>query len=138
MAFQVESESDPGVAKLLGGIVQDARKLFVEQLTLFQVEIKNDVRRTLTALNPILLGVGVMLVSLVLLGIAGAYLLCWAIPALPLWGGFGIVGVTAAIVGGLLILRGKSMLDTVSPTPDVAIGELKETIRELKENINGK
>jgi len=138
MAIQTETAPEVGVPSLIGGIVQDARKLLVEQLTLFQVEIKNDVRRTLTAVAPILGGLGVVLVGLVLLGIAGAYLLCWIAPSLPLWAGHAIVGGITAVVGGGLILWGKSMLETVSPTPDIAINELKETIRELKENINGK
>ena len=44
MATQLESDSEVGVTTLISGIVQDARDLFVEQMTLFQVEIKNDHR----------------------------------------------------------------------------------------------
>jgi len=138
MATQVETVSDPGVANLVGGIVQDARKLLVEQLTLFQVEIKNDVRRSLTALTPVLIGLAVVLSGVILLGIASANFLCWLIPEMPLWISFAIVGGATTLVGALLIFWGKSMLDAVSPTPDVAINELKKTISELKENINGK
>jgi len=43
----VETESDQGVATLMRGIVDDARRLIIEQLKLFRIEIQNDVRQTL-------------------------------------------------------------------------------------------
>lgn len=129
MATEVESASDVGVTTLIGGIVQDARELFVEQMTLFQVEIKNDVRRTTAALTPLIAGSGVILAGLVLLGIGTAYFLVWAAPEIPVWLAYALVGGTFAIAGGLLVLWGKSMLNTVHAIPDTALKGLKENIQ---------
>jgi uncharacterized membrane protein YqjE len=129
MATEVESNGEAGVATLLSGIVQDARELFVEQLTLFQVEIKNDLRRTIAALAPLVAGVAVILASFILLGIGSAYLLIWAAPDVPLWVGFGIVGGLFGLAGALLVLWGKSMFDKVHLTPDSALKGLKENIQ---------
>jgi uncharacterized membrane protein YqjE len=129
MAIQVERDSDVGIATLLGGIVQDARELFVEQMTLFQVEIKNDARRTVAALVPFVFGLGVILAGIVLLGFAGASFLCWLIPETPIWLAYVLVGMLTIIVGSLLVLWGKSMLATINPTPDTALKSLKENIQ---------
>lgn len=126
----VETPPEEGVSTLVGGIVQDARKLLVEQLTLFQVEIKNDVHRTLKAMVPLLAGVVVVLTGVFLLGISGANLLCWALPDLPLWAGFAIVGVIIMAAGAALIYWAKSMLDSVSPlVPDTAMKALRENLQ---------
>jgi len=134
MATQFESNSEADVSTLIGGIVKDARELLVEQMTLFQVEIKNDLHRTLMALIPLAIGVVVLLPGFILLGIAGAHLLHWAIPDMPLWLGFGSVGGFIMLAGVLLVLWGKSMLASVSLTPDTALKGLKENIQWKTKN----
>jgi len=130
MATHVESEPDVAVT-LVGGIVEDARQLIVEQMTLFQVEIKNDLHRTINGIIPLAAGAVVIVVGLIILGIAGSHLLCWAFPELPLWAGFAIVGGIVTAVGAALAFWGKSMLDRVHLTPD-------ESLKGLKENIQWK
>jgi hypothetical protein len=134
MASQTESEHDVGVATLVSGIVQDARELFVEQMTLFQVEIKNHVRQTLTAFIPLGIGLAVALTALFLLGAGGAYFLAWQWPVLPLWAGFTIMGAIVALAGAALILWAKSMLDRVTLTPDIALKGLKENLQWKTKN----
>lgn len=134
METQVESNSDVGVSTLIGGIVQDARELLVEQMTLFQVEIKHDLRRTVEAVAPLILGGLMMLPGIILLGIGAAYFLNWAWPALPLWVAFAIAGGATIGVGALLILWGKSMLAKISLTPDKALQGLKENIQWKTKN----
>jgi hypothetical protein len=129
MATQVESETDAGVTTLIGGIVQDARELFVEQMTLFQVEVKNDVRRTIAALLPLAAGAGIVLVGLVLLGIGTANFLVWAVPEMPPWLAYILVGGAMAIAGTILLICGKVMLDNVNPLPDTALKGLKENLQ---------
>jgi len=129
MATQFESDSQADVPTLVGGIVQDARELFVEQMTLFQVEIKNDFQRTLWALAPLVLGLVAILPGLILFGMGGAQFLCWLVPEMPLWVGFALVGGLILLAGAVLILWGKSMLANVSLTPDTALKGLKENIQ---------
>jgi uncharacterized membrane protein YqjE len=134
METQVETGSEVGVSTLVGGIVDDAKKLLTQQLTLFQVEIKNDVHRTVNALSPLLVGLVVVLAGLIILGMGGAQLLCWLFADLPLWAGYAIVGGTTALIGALLVLSGKTMLDMVSPTPDTALKGLKENLQWKTKN----
>jgi Putative Actinobacterial Holin-X, holin superfamily III len=129
MASQLESEPEAGVATLVGGIVQDARDLLEEQMSLFQVEIKNHVHQTLTAFVPLGSGLAIALTALSLLGAGGAYFLSWQWPELPLWAGFTIMGAAVAIPGASLILWGKSMLAQISVTPDTALKGLKENLQ---------
>jgi len=134
MATETETNSDVSMSSLIGGIVQDARELFVEQMTLFQVEIKNDLRRILAAAVPLVIGVSVLLPGLILLGMAAAHFLHWAFPEMPLWLGFASVGGLIVVAGVLLVLWGKSMLASVSLTPDTALKGLKENIQWKTKN----
>jgi uncharacterized membrane protein YqjE len=129
MATEVESNGEAGVTTLVSGIVQDARELFVEQLTLFQVEIKNDIRRAFNGLAPLLLGAGVSLIAVILLGIGTAQFLAWAFPDMPLWVAFGLTGGALAIVGAILVLWGISILEKIHGTPDTALKALKENLQ---------
>jgi uncharacterized membrane protein YqjE len=130
METNVETNAEEGVSTLVGGIVHDMGKLLGEQLTLFQVEIKNDLHRTLAALTPFLAGAGIAVAGLLLLSMGSAHLLCWAVPELPLWGGYGIVGGVFVTVGVGLIYWAKAMLDSVSPLlPDTSLKALKENIQ---------
>jgi len=129
MATPFTSDSEPGVAELLNGIVQDARQLLVQQLTLFQVEIKHDFHRTLKALMPMIFGVIVLLVTVPLLGLAAAYFLCWMWPDLPMWVALGGVAAGAVLCGAGLILWGKSQFDAFNPLPDQSLEGLKENIQ---------
>ena len=129
MANQIDTETEPSVTSLLSGILQDARELIAQQLTLFQVELKNDLRRTVSALIPLVIGSAVMFVALFLLGTGAAHLLCWIFPDLPTWAGFAIVGGTVALISGLLILWGKTMLQSNNPLPDKTLEGLKENFQ---------
>jgi hypothetical protein len=134
MASQNDAEHDVGIATLVSGIVQDARELLVEQMTLFQVEIKNHVHKTLTAFIPLGIGLAIALTALFLLGAGGAYFLAWQWPVLPLWAGFTIMGAIVALVGAALILWARSMLDRVTLTPDIALKGLKENLQWKTKN----
>ena len=129
METPVESVPEVGVSTLVGGIVQDARDLLEEQMSLFQIEIKNHLHQTLTAFIPLGIGVAIALTALSLLGAGGAYFLSWQWPTLPLWAGFIIVGIVVAILAVSLIMWGKAQLEKISITPDVALKGLKENLQ---------
>jgi len=133
MAMQVENHQDAPVSTLVSGIVQDAQKLFVEQMTLFQVEFKHDMQRTWMALVPVVIGLAVLLTAFFLLGMGASHLLCTVLPELPLWGGYMAVGIFVAIGGTLLTLWGKSMLADVKPV-DTALKGLEENVKWKTKN----
>jgi hypothetical protein len=119
----------PGVATLLSGIMDDARQLIVQQLTLFQVEIKNDLRRALSGLLPLLAGAGILHAAMILLGAGLALALSAVFPALPTWAGFVILGGIVALTGVALMFWAKSMLVNLTP---------EKTLEGLKENLQWK
>jgi len=124
----MEHESAAGMASLVGGIVEDAKNLFLEQLKLFKVEITNDVQRAFMAIVPIIAGAVFVTASLLLLGMGAAHLLAWAFPQLPLWAGFAITSGITAAAGAALIYWGTCLLRSVR-TPDTALNELKENLQ---------
>jgi len=132
MATEVETEAEAqatGYSSLIGGIVQDARQLLTEQMNLFQVEIKNDLRRTVMAVIPLIVGSVVTVVGMLVLLFGAAHFVNWLIPDMPSWGGFAIVGGLVVLVGGGLMLWGKTQLSAINPLPDVALQGLKENLQ---------
>jgi len=134
MATHVETESESTLTGLVTGIANDARELFVEQMSLFQVEVKNDIRRTALAVAPIIAGAAILLVGLVLAGISVAHLFVWAFPQLPLWASYAIMAGGVFIIGIALVLWGKSMLEHVSLKPDTALKGLQENLQWKTKN----
>lgn len=133
MAIQFETEqeqADPAtMTSLVSGIVNDAKHLVTQQLELFKVEIKHDVKRTLLAFLPIFAAIPFLMTGIFIMGFAGVYLLEWLVPDLPLWGAFAIVGGSIIISGILLIILGKTMLTSFNPLPDQSLEGLKENLQ---------
>jgi len=137
MATQVDSVEEPGIATLLTGIAQDARRLLGEQLALFQAEMKRDVQHAIQGLIPLIIGAVITVPGLLLLAMGAAYGLCWAYPELPTWGGFAIVGGIIVAAGAVMVLIGTLILRSTKLVPETALQELKENIAvigERKEN----
>jgi len=116
------------LTQLVAGIVNDAQTLIREQLTLFQVEVKNDLKRTTNAAIPLSAGMLVCLVCIFCLATTLALVL-GELAGLPLWAGFAIVTALLAVTGGGLILWGKFRFDAFNPLPDESVEGLKETIQ---------
>ena len=129
MATDVETQ-EPPVSTLVAGIVQDARKLFTQQMTLFQVEFKHDMQRTWVALIPLGIGITIILTGVILLGMGLAQLLSAMFPNLPLWGGYLVAGTLVALCGALLSLWGKTLLADVKP--------MDNAVKGLEENVTWK
>lgn len=128
--FETETiNANPGVSTLVSGIVDDAKQLIVEQMTLFQVEIKNDIRQAALGMAPLMFGILVLFVATLLFAMGTAHLASWLIPDLPLWGGFLGVGCVVALAGAGLLFWAKSMLANVNPLPETALKGLKENIQ---------
>jgi len=127
--FETEHEHGASVAGLVSGIVQDFRQLVAQQLTLFQVEIKNDLRRTVYALIPMLACVPLFVVAMFTLAIAAAEFLTWLFPGLASWGAYAIVGGSITLIGLILVFVAKHMLTSFNPLPDQSIEGLKENIQ---------
>ena len=130
--MQSQLEEGASVTSIVSGIVHDAQDLVRQQLKLFQVEIRNDMHRTIAATIPMVIGGFLALVALIILAVMAAHLISWAWPEhIPLWGGFAIVGGTLAVLGLALVFWGKAQFSKFSPLPD-------QTMEGLKENLQWK
>src|SRR5205809_3429867 len=101
MADQVQ-QTTPGtsgsVTPLVAGIVDDLQELIKQNLTLFKVEVRADLKKTRDSVAALGVGVGLMAVGALHLTVMLATLLWWAFDSaartggLPLWACFAIVG----------------------------------------------
>ena len=126
-----ELENHQSVTELVGGIMQDAQTLARQQLTLFQVELKNDWRRSLNAAIPMVSGLLVAFIGLIVGAFAVAHLLPTIWPNLPLWGALAIVGGGLLVIGVAATIVGRYLFSTFNPPPT-------ETVQGLKENLQWK
>lgn len=130
--MQSQLEEGASVTSMVTGIVHDAQDLVRQQLKLFQVEIRNDMHRTIAATVPMVIGGVLTLVALIILAVMAAHLISWAWPErIPLWGGYAVVGGALAVLGIALILWGKVQFSKFNPLPD-------QTMEGLKENLQWK
>jgi len=133
MSVEIEHENEhqtgTAITPLVTGIIQDARDLFVNQMTLFQVEIKNDVNRVLEAIVPLLVSAALALIAGVTLATGCSMLLSHLVPSIQLWASFLIVGGIVAVAAGLAAWWGYTLLKQSSPMPDKAIQGLKENLQ---------
>ena len=145
MADQVQQTS-PGtqghVAPLVTGIIDDLQELIKQHLTLFKVEVREDLKKTRDAVSALGVGVGLAVVGGLHLTLMLVTLLWWvfdpnrgAASGIPLWVCFAIVGGVLAGVGAALIVRGKKKLDSFNPLPDETAEALKENVQWIKNKI---
>jgi putative exporter of polyketide antibiotics len=131
MPTDVQNCAEPTMTSLLTGIVNDAQRLMTQQLTLFQHELKKDVREAKEGLPSLGLGLGLLLVAAFLLGITLAELL-GLVPALHdlAWVRYGIVTLVFAAVGGGLLWVAVRRLKKI-PMSEPAAEATKENVEWL-------
>jgi uncharacterized membrane protein YqjE len=129
MATDMQTGTEPSVAGLVKGIIEDVQVLTRQQFELLKQEMQEDSTRTVHAAMPVAIGGVVCLVGLVLLGHA----LAWILMALGLiaWAAYLIVGgvITGAGVG--LVYAGWAKFKTFNPLPDRTLEALKENVQCL-------
>jgi hypothetical protein len=135
--LQQTTTGTPGnMAPLVTGIIDDLQELIKQNLTLFKVEVRADLRKTKEAASALGVGAGLAVVGGLHLSLMLVFLLWWVFdPNLPLWACFGIVGGVFAGVGFALLLRGKKKLDSFNPLPDETADALKENVQWIKNRI---
>jgi len=125
------TETEPSITGLIKGVIEDVQTLTKQQFTLLKQELQEDFAKSRDAALPMMIGLGVMLIGTLLLGITLGLLLNWAIPALPLWGAFGIVTVVMGGVGLVLFFAGQKKFQSFNPLPDRTLEALKDNVSSL-------
>jgi hypothetical protein len=131
MANDLHTGTEPSLTGLVTGIINDAQELLKQQVALFKQEVKDDIRKTKEAAVALSVGAGILVVGGLLLCLMLVYLLNWAVPAIPLWGCYGIIGILFAACGSALLYAGKRRLESFNPLPDQSVRALKENVQWL-------
>jgi len=134
MINEVHDRSEPSMASLVGGIVDDVQTLIKQQLKLTRHEIEVDLRKTKEAATMLILGAGILFIGAVVFCLGLVHLLHWAgNPApsdptrLPWWACYGIVSVAILVLGGIVAVVGRARFAAIKPLDNTAEG--------LKENV---
>ncbi len=129
MASDLHTGSEPSLTRLVTGIINDAQDLLKQQLALFKQEIKDEIRKTKEVALSVGAGIGILLVGAILWCLMLVHLLSWAIPALPLWGSYGIIGLVFVLGGAALLYLGKRRMESFNPLPERSVRALKENVQ---------
>jgi hypothetical protein len=132
MAQDSSSRSETSVATLIGGIVNDAKDLLLNEFTIAKLEMQQELRKTKSAALAFAVGAGVI-------GIGGLFLLLMCVHGLvvlldiPLWGSYGLVGGLLFVVGAILLVRGKQTAEQIDVIPPKTASTLRDNAQWIKE-----
>jgi len=128
MATDLQTDREPSVAALVGGIVGDVQNLIGQQFTLLRREIEQELRQAKRATISLSAGTAIAAFGGVLLLVMLVHAL-HAGTALPLWGCYGIVGGGVTAIGAGLLIYGRR------EAADVHLVKPPETAEAMKENL---
>jgi Putative Actinobacterial Holin-X, holin superfamily III len=124
--------SEPSLSSLVGGIINDFQALVKQEVALARREFAEELRKARQAAISLGIGVGVLVVGSLLLIFMLVFLLSWAVPAIPLWGSFGIIGGLLIVTGAALLLRAKSKAEDIHVVPERTAETMKENLKWIK------
>jgi hypothetical protein len=135
MATDVMPNAEPTMTRLVGGIIDDTQRLLKQQADLLKADLRQEIKDAKEvglsmAVAGALLSVGGLLLSFMLV-----HFLSWAIPDLPHWGSFGIVGGLFAAAGGIVFYLGREKLNKLAVPGEQVVEGLKENL-QWKTNPN--
>jgi len=132
MAQDSAPRSETSVATLIGGIVNDAKDLLINEFTIAKLEIQQEMRKTKSAALAFAVGAGIV-------GIGGLFLVLMCVHGLvvlldiPLWGSYGLVGGLLFLVGAILLARGKQTAEQIDVIPPKTASTLRDNAQWIKE-----
>jgi hypothetical protein len=118
---------EPTLTELVSGIADDAQRLIHQQYQMLRAEIKEDVRRTKSALAYMGFGAAATAVGLVFLVVALPLLINWAFDLAP-WVGWAIIGGVMLVLGIIGLLVGRRIFQKNNPLPDKTLNALEENV----------
>ncbi|ALA59206.1 phage holin family protein [Nitrospira moscoviensis] len=135
----VESPFTPksGLVHIVTGILQDLRTLMRQEAQLLRDEVKLEVSKAGRAASGFGIGAG-------LLAIGGLFLLLMLVhglhewTGLPLWASYGLAGLILAGIGGVLLVRARSLAGSVHAMPRRTLYAIKEDAQWIKEQVMSK
>jgi len=132
MAQDTSPRSEASVATLIGGIVNDAKDLLIQEFTIAKLELQQELRKTKSAAISFAIGAGIAAVGglfLLLMCVHGLVILI----DIPLWGAYGIAGALLLVVGAILLARGKQAVEQIEVVPPKTAATVHDTAQWVKE-----
>jgi hypothetical protein len=128
----VEPKDPRSVPDLIGDVLREANDLLRTEGKLIRAEISDKFTQVQVGGGSLVAGAICVLVSLVIL--AQALVIALAHLVGPGWAAL-LVAAVLALVGAILVSRGKKALATVSLVPDRAVEQLQKDGRLVKEQV---
>jgi hypothetical protein len=124
--------SEPSLSSLVGGIINDIQVLMKQEVALARREIAEELQKAKQAAISLGIGLGIASVGGLLLVFMLIFLLNWAVPAIPLWAAFGIVGGLLLLAGIALLALAKKKAESIHVVPERTAETMKENLQWIK------
>jgi len=124
-----------GIIGLLGGLAEDVRTLFRQELQLLRDEFFSETAKIRQAAVAIGIGIGFTIIGGLFALIMLVHVLHQYV-ALPLWASYGLIGVILLAVGGVLLIKAKQSLQSFNLMPRRTLRSMKEDAQWIKEQIS--
>jgi hypothetical protein len=131
MDDRITTETSPGVAALLGGIVSDIQTLIRQEIALAKTEIVREWDKAKTAAGSMAVGAAVLALGGVLLCLTVVCVLR-EVALLPWWASFLIVGGVLAVLGAVLFYTGRNKAAQVNVIPPQTVETMKENVQWIR------
>lgn len=122
-----QSGGEPTLTQLVAGIADDAQRLIHQQYQMLRAEVKEDIRRTKSALVYMGFGIGASVIGVLFLVVALPLLVNWGFN-LPSWAGWAIIGGVMLAAGLIGLFVGRGIFMKNNPLPDKTLNALEENL----------
>ncbi|HEX3152242.1 MAG TPA: phage holin family protein [Gemmataceae bacterium] len=129
------NDGNPTMSELVAGIADDAQRLIQQQYQMFRAEVREDFRRTKSALAYLSVGGMALAIGVVFLAVAVPLLINWAFNFAP-WVGWAIVGGVMLVIGVIGLFAGKRIFEKNNPLPDKTLNALEENLSWIANRRN--
>jgi hypothetical protein len=123
------------VTELISGIAEDAQRLIKQQYQMLRAEVKDDLRRTKSALTYMSAGIVASLIGVVFLAVALPLLINWTFGLAP-FAGWAIVGGVMLVLGIIGLLAGRRIFEKNNPLPDKTLNAFEENLSWIANRRN--
>jgi len=127
--------TEPTLTQLVSGITEDAQRLIKQQYQMLRAEVKEDIRRTKSALTYMSAGIVASLIGVLFLVVALPLLLNWVFKW-PDWAGFAIIGIVMLLLGIVGLFAGRRIFEKNNPLPDKTLNALEENLSWIANRRN--
>jgi uncharacterized membrane protein YqjE len=126
---------EPTLTDLVQGIAEDAQRLMKQQYQMLRAEVRDDIRRTKSALAYMGAGIAATLIGAIFLVVALPLLINWAFDLAP-WAGWAIMGGVMLVLGIIGLLLGRRIFQKNNPLPDKTLNALEENLSWIANRRN--